>query len=139
MGKGRAADIYISRPTDCRVFPYVTTHVIEKRNKIKITFHSRSDCPKKDRLYLLMPEAEIRMLLTEFVRKTFGEKKTIIVLHEDEVASRLRNRIKAALGRQWDRIIESLTNKFVIYCNNSVDYHVFSCVCKKCRVPFMPR
>lgn len=96
--------IYLDRPTDCRVFPYVTTHVIAKRNKIRITFHNRSDCPKKDSLYLLIHEAEIRILLADFVRQTFGGKKPITVLNEDEVASRLRNRIRAAIGRQWDRI-----------------------------------
>lgn len=96
--------IYLDRPIDCRVFPYVTTQIIENRNKIKITFHSRSDCPKRDSLYLLMPEAEIRMLLTTFGKKAFGENKTVIVRHEDEIASRLRNRIKAAISRQWRKI-----------------------------------
>jgi Fe-S-cluster containining protein len=96
--------IYQNRPIDCRVFPYVTTQIIEKRNKIKITFHSSSDCPKRDSLYPLMPEAEIRKLLTAFGKKTFGENKTVIVRHADEITSRLRNRIKAAFSRQWRKI-----------------------------------
>lgn len=96
--------VYPDRPIDCRVFPYVTTQVIEKRGEIRITFHSRSDCPKKERLFLLMPEAEIRSLLAAFGKKAYGETGTIVVQHEDEIAARLRNRIRAAITRQWNKL-----------------------------------
>jgi Fe-S-cluster containining protein len=96
--------IYHYRPIDCRAFPYVTTQIVEKRNRIIITFHSSSDCPKRDSLYRLMPEAEVRKLLMVFGKKTFGENKTVIVRHADEITSRLSHRFKAAISRQWRKI-----------------------------------
>jgi Fe-S-cluster containining protein len=96
--------IYLSRPVDCRVFPYVITQIIEQRNKVKITFHNRSDCPKKDRLYQLMPEADIRALLIKLGHKAYGEGREVMVRHADEITGRLRNRIKSALKKQWSRI-----------------------------------
>jgi Fe-S-cluster containining protein len=96
--------IYPLRPIDCRVFPYVTTQVIEKRNKIFITFHNRSDCPMKERLHPLIPEAEIRSLLAALGKKTYGASKTIVVRHEDEITSKVLNRIRAALRSQWRKL-----------------------------------
>ena len=96
--------IYQERPIDCRVFPYVTMHVIETGNKVKITFHSRSDCPIREKLYRLIPEAEIRSLLTALGKKAYGDTRKIIVRHEDEINARLRNRIRAFISRQWGRI-----------------------------------
>jgi Fe-S-cluster containining protein len=92
--------IYLDRPIDCRVFPYITTHVIEKRKKVKIVFHSRSDCPQKDRLYLIMPEADIKALLMSFGKNMYGATKTIIVQYEKGVISQLRNRVEAAISRR---------------------------------------
>lgn len=96
--------IYQDRPIDCRVFPYVTSQILENRHKIKITFHNRSDCPIKERLYLLTPEAEVRSLLTALGIKIYGAKRRIIVRHEDEIAAKLLNRIKAVVDRQWRKL-----------------------------------
>jgi Fe-S-cluster containining protein len=95
--------IYQHRPIDCRVFPYITAHVIEKRSKVKIVFHSRSDCPLKDQLYRDMPEADIKNLLTELGKSVYGSTKPILVQHERGVISRLRNRIEAAISRRLYR------------------------------------
>jgi Fe-S-cluster containining protein len=96
--------IYPDRPIDCRVFPYVTTQAIVKRNHVRITFHSRSDCPIRDRLYLQIPETEVRSLLVALGKKAYGETKRIIVCHEDEIAAKLRNRVRYFLKRQWRRL-----------------------------------
>jgi len=92
--------IYQDRPIDCRIFPYILTRVIEKRNKVKIIFHTRTDCPQKDILYALMPEAAARALAMEFGKNIFGEKKTIIVERERGLFSQLRIRIETAISRR---------------------------------------
>jgi Fe-S-cluster containining protein len=95
--------IYRQRPIDCRVFPYVTARIIEKRSKVKIVFHSRSDCPLKDQLYRTIPEADIRNLLLELGKSVYGSAKTIFVLHERGFISRLQNRVEAAISRRLYR------------------------------------
>ncbi len=92
--------IYLQRPIDCRVFPYITALVIEKRSKVKIVFHSRSDCPLKDRLYLNMPETDIKQLLMELGKSMYGPTKAIVVQHERGFISRLQNRVEAAISRR---------------------------------------
>ncbi|MBK5273437.1 MAG: YkgJ family cysteine cluster protein [Desulfuromonadales bacterium] len=92
--------IYLHRPIDCRVFPYVTARIIEKRSTVKIVFHSRSDCPLKNQLYRTMPEADIRNLLTELGKSVYGSAKSIVVQHERGYISRLQNRIEAAISRR---------------------------------------
>jgi Fe-S-cluster containining protein len=92
--------IYLQRPIDCRVFPYVTARIIENRSNVKIVFHSRSDCPLKDQLYLKMPESDIRNLLMELGKSVYGSTKTIVVQHERGIISRFRNRIEAAISRR---------------------------------------
>ena len=95
--------VYPQRPIDCRVFPYVTVHIIEKRSKVKIVFHSRSDCPMKDQLYLNMPQADIKNLLIEFGKSVYGSTKSIIVQHEGGFISRCKNRVEAAISRRLYR------------------------------------
>ena len=95
--------IYLQRPIDCRVFPYVTAQIIEKRSAVKIVFHSRSDCPLKDPLYLNMPETEIRQLLMELGKSMYGSTKSIVVQHERGFFSRLQHRIEAAVSRRLYR------------------------------------
>jgi Fe-S-cluster containining protein len=95
--------IYLHRPVDCRVFPYITARVIEKLSHVKIVFHSRSDCPLKDQLYPHMPEAEIRRLLTRLGNSMYGATKPVVVQYERGFVSRLRNRIEAAISRRLYR------------------------------------
>ena len=92
--------IYQDRPIDCRIFPYILTRVIEKRNKVKIIFHTKTDCPQKDKMYALMPEAAARALAMEFGKKIYGEDKTIIVECEKGLLSQLRIRIETAISRR---------------------------------------
>ena len=99
--------IYGQRPIDCRVFPYVTARIIEKRTKVKIVFHSRSDCPQKEQLFLNMPEADIRSLLIAFGKSVHGAAKPIVVQHERGFISRLRNRVEAAINRRLCRAVVS--------------------------------
>jgi Fe-S-cluster containining protein len=53
--KGEGCSIYQQRPIDCRLHPYMITHIIQRKNKVKITFHNLNDCPRRD---VLMSEAE---------------------------------------------------------------------------------
>ena len=92
--------IYQDRPMDCRVYPYILTRVIEKRNNAKIIFHTRTDCPQKDRLYELMPEAAARALALEFGEKIFGKDTAIIVEREKGLLSKLRIRIETMASRR---------------------------------------
>lgn len=92
--------IYKGRPMDCRIFPYIMTRVIEKRNKVKIVFHTRTDCPQKDKMFALMPEAAAKALAMEFGKKMFGEEKTIIVEREKGLLSQLRIRIETMISRR---------------------------------------
>ena len=66
--------------------------------KVKLVFHTRSDCPKKSTL--LIPEAEARALVMEFGKKVFGEDKTIIVVREKGPLSRLLIRIEKTISRR---------------------------------------
>jgi Fe-S-cluster containining protein len=95
--------IYLHRPIDCRVFPYITALVIEKRSKVKIVFHPKSDCPLKDQLYRNMPEADIKRLLTELGKSMYGSTKAIDVQRERGFISRLQNRVEAAISRRLYR------------------------------------
>jgi Fe-S-cluster containining protein len=90
--------IYQNRPIDCRLFPYVMRFVSRNAKKVKIAFHTRSDCPKKSTL--LIPEAEARALVMEFGKKVFGEDKTIIVVREKGPLSRLLIRIEKTISRR---------------------------------------
>lgn len=92
--------IYQDRPIDCRIFPYIMTRVIEKKNKVKIIFHTRTDCPQKDKMFVLMPEAAVRALIMEFGKRIYGEDKTIIVECEKGLLSQLRIRIETAISRR---------------------------------------
>jgi Fe-S-cluster containining protein len=96
--------IYHERPIDCRVYPYIMSHIIEKRNKVKIVFHTRSDCPKKSTLYRLMPESEARALIIAFGKKIYGESKTIIAHRESGMLSQFCNRFEARLSRSLNKM-----------------------------------
>lgn len=96
--------VYHERPIDCQVYPYVMSHVIEKRNKVKIVFHTRSDCPQKSKLYQLMPETEAMALIIAFGKKIYGESKTIIAHREGGIFSQFRNRIEAGFFWRLNRM-----------------------------------
>ena len=90
--------IYQDRATDCRLFPYQMRFVSGNAKKVKIAFHTRSDCPQKNAL--LIPEAEARALVTKFGKKVFGDDKNIIVVREKGLFSRLLFRIEKAISRR---------------------------------------
>ena len=90
--------IYQDRPIDCRLFPYVMRFVSRNAKKVKIAFHTRSDCPTKN--ILLIPEAEARALVMEFGKKVNGADKIIIVQREKGLFSRLRFRIETTVNRR---------------------------------------
>ncbi|HZV81857.1 MAG TPA: YkgJ family cysteine cluster protein [Geobacteraceae bacterium] len=95
--------IYRERPIDCRVFPYIPYRIIDRGERIKIVFHTRSDCPQKESLFLQMPEAEVKALLLAFGRQLYGETRTIVVQQETGIFSRIRTRIEAAIFRRLHR------------------------------------
>jgi Fe-S-cluster containining protein len=89
--------IYQDRPIDCRLYPYQMRFISGNAGKVKLVFHTRSDCPQKNAL--LIPEAEARALVMEFGKKVFGADKTIIVVREKGLLSRLRIRIEKTISR----------------------------------------
>jgi Fe-S-cluster containining protein len=90
--------IYYDRPIDCRLYPYMIIQIVEKRNKVYITYTSKSLCPLKERLQILMPKTDACKLVVEFGKKNFGEEKTIISLYEDGLVSSIRNRIETVIN-----------------------------------------
>lgn len=98
--------IYHDRPIDCRLYPYVMSRFIKKIRKVKIIFHTRSDCPVKDPLFLLMPKTKARSLIIEFGKKVYGGNKTIIVQHDQGMISQFLIRIDAAISRRMNKIMQ---------------------------------
>jgi Fe-S-cluster containining protein len=96
--------IYHDRPIDCRLYPYVMHRFIKRLQKIKIVFHSNSDCPEKTALFLSVPEATARALVVEFGGKVYGGGKTILVQHEKGAFSRFRIRVESAISRRINRL-----------------------------------
>ncbi len=86
---------------DCRIFPYMLSRVIEKRNKAKLVFHTRTDCPQKDRMYAFIPEAAAKAFAIDLGKAIFGEGKAIIVEREKGVLSQLRIRVESAMSRYF--------------------------------------
>jgi len=91
--------IYRDRPIDCRLYPYVMRRFIKRSQKVKIVFHTKSDCPDKTTMFRLTPETKARALVIEFGKKVYGENSTIIVRHEKGFLSRLIYRIETNISR----------------------------------------
>ncbi len=96
--KDSGCRIYRERPVDCRLFPYVMRFVSRTAEKVKIAYHTRSDCPQKNAV--LIPEAEARALIMEFGEKVFGKDKTMIIVREKGLLSRIRLRIETTINRR---------------------------------------
>ncbi|HJV66339.1 MAG TPA: YkgJ family cysteine cluster protein [Geomonas sp.] len=92
--------IYAERPVDCRLFPYIPQHVIEKRKTVEMIYHDRSDCPLKDTLLPLVRESELRLLLVALGKKMYGDGKNIVVRQEKGRLAQFRNRLMAAVSRR---------------------------------------
>lgn len=87
--------IYQRRPNDCCLHPYMMTHIIQVRGRVKITFYNLNDCPQRD---VLMSEAEAGALVTEFGKKAFGEGRTVVAQCEKGRITRLLNRIEESVS-----------------------------------------
>ena len=91
--------IYRDRPIDCRLYPYVMRRFIKRGQRVKIGFHTRSDCPDKNHMLLLTPGTQAKSLIVEFGKKVYGENTTIIAHCEKGLVSRWGNKIEAAISR----------------------------------------
>jgi Fe-S-cluster containining protein len=89
--------IYADRPIDCRLYPYVMRRFIDRGHKVKIGFHTKSDCPDKNTLFQITTQTQAKALIVEFGRKVYGKNTNIIVHWEKGVISRWRNKIEAAI------------------------------------------
>jgi len=87
--------IYQRRPIDCRLHPYMMTHIIQRRNSVKITYHNINDCPRRD---MLMTEADAGALVKEFGKKAYGEDRTIVAQCESGKVTRLLNRLEESMS-----------------------------------------
>lgn len=102
--------IYTERPIDCRIYPYIMSHVIERGETVKIVFHTRSDCPNRDSLYRVVPESQVRDLIVSFGKKIYGESKTIVAHKEGGALSQLLNRCEARTFRSVNKYASILSN-----------------------------
>lgn len=99
-----ACGIYHDRPLDCRLYPYVMRRFIERGRKVKIVFHSKSDCPDKPALFRLMQEAAAKELVVAFGKKVYGENACVSARHEKGLFSRLIYRAETMVSRYfWGR------------------------------------
>lgn len=89
--------IYLNRPIDCRLFPYMMVRVDKGKGPLKILLKTSSLCPKVDAAGVLMPETEARALATEFWRKIAGDRADIIVQRESGLLYQLRSGINGIL------------------------------------------
>ncbi|MDD2852594.1 MAG: YkgJ family cysteine cluster protein [Desulfuromonadaceae bacterium] len=92
-------EIYHDRPIDCRLFPYMMNHVFENKWQVRIVFHDKSDCPKKNQL--IQPSGEAKALAREFAQAVFGKDRPITVTFERRktLVSRARNLVDKMLAR----------------------------------------
>lgn len=67
-----ACRIYDKRPIECRLYPYTIGNFWKWRRHIFITFHSRTECPFKERL--LIPQGKAKKMVAEFTEKAFGNR-----------------------------------------------------------------
>jgi len=87
---------YLDRPIDCRLHPYMVTHIIERKDHVKFTFHNLSDCPMRDKL---IPEEEAGALIVDFGNMLYGGEKSIVAQCEKAAISRLRHRFEDSISR----------------------------------------
>ncbi len=98
LADGGYCRIHDERPIDCRLYPFIMRHIFERRNGVRIVFHSRAGtCPQKDTLLKMVPEAEARALIMSFARQVYGEDKNIIIQREIGIIARLRNRFESVI------------------------------------------
>ena len=95
---GDQCAIYTDRPMECRFFPYTIGKIIHKGNRVDITFHSRTPCPKKK--ILLMPKAEANEMLVSFARSVFSDVDKINVEHE-WLFTKLKYKIMRLITSRW--------------------------------------
>jgi Fe-S-cluster containining protein len=69
--------IYHDRPTDCRLYPYEIMQILEKREKIEVTFRDNPGCPQRDQL--LMPVEEATALIEAFCQTVYGRRKPFFI------------------------------------------------------------
>jgi len=96
--------IYPDRPIDCRLYPLVMRHLIERKRQVKIVCHDRSPCPHRGSLSALLTESGVRALVTAFGKEIYGDRVAIVVRREKGALSRLRYRVEAALSRRRGRM-----------------------------------
>ncbi len=65
-----ACRIYEKRPIECRLYPYTINNLWKWRRHVFITFHSRTECPFKERL--LIPQGKAEKMVAEFTEEAFG-------------------------------------------------------------------
>lgn len=76
--KGRCT-IYLTRPLDCRLFPYKLTNVIQFGSRIKITYNNIANCPKRNEL---VTEEEAAALVLRWGKMAYGEDANIVIHNE---------------------------------------------------------
>ncbi len=74
--------VYEKRSIEARLFPYTMNDIRITRNKIRISYHSRTNCPFMERLLPSREEAEA--LILAFAREAFGPEIPVVITYENE-------------------------------------------------------
>jgi len=87
--------IYLNRPIDCRLYPYMMARVDRRKDTCTVTLKMSTLCPKVDTLGRMMPETEARGLVTKFWSEVAGDETNIVIQRESGLVSQVRSRIMA--------------------------------------------
>lgn len=88
--------IYMDRPIDCRLFPYIMTRRVGRRDRVRITFTRSSLCQCADILCDATSESDACALIVEFGKKVYGDRAVIIAGRDSRPLSGIRRRISLA-------------------------------------------
>ncbi len=80
--KGRCS-VYANRAVECKLFPYTIGHIRIGKKRVRISYHSRTNCPFKSRLLSSREEAEA--LISSFAREAFGSVQPVKIEYETAV------------------------------------------------------
>lgn len=73
--------VYETRSVECRIFPHTMSTLSERDTDVRVSIHSRTDCPSKSDL--LMPKADVEEMVRAFVGDAYGKSCEVKIIHEN--------------------------------------------------------
>lgn len=95
----KGCSVYDYRPIECRLFPYTLYMKRRDSNGVTMGFHSRTNCPQKEKL--LMQEIEAKELIRHFARNAFGDIN--IEIQKDGLAKNMKQHIRKIIKKFYQR------------------------------------